>query len=102
MPLSNEQLRLIENLSVAYDEWILAEQSLFRLGGRLTWKSIDGKDHLYRVRDRIGNADYIGPRQAKTESLAAKEMPAREEAKNRSRQIKTRFAELAAQYRALR
>lgn len=102
MPLSNEQLRLIENISVAYDEWISAEQTLFQLGGRLAWKSVDGNDHLYRVTDRVGNAEYIGPRNASTEGLAATEMPAREDAKNRSKSIKARFTELAAQYRVLR
>lgn len=102
MPFTNEQLRLVENLSVAYDEWISAEQTLFQQGGRLAWKVIDGSQHLYRIKDRVGNADYIGPRNADTESLAAKEMPSREEAKQRSRSLKTRFPELAAQYRALR
>ncbi len=102
MPLSNEQLRLIENLSVAYDEWISAEQTLFQFGGRLAWKTVDGSDHLYRVTDRAGNAKYLGPRDAATEALAATELPAREDAKNRSKSIKARFTELAAQYRALR
>ena len=102
MAFSNEQLRLIENLSIAYEEWISAEQILFRFGGRLAWKSIDGKDHLYRITDRAGNADYIGPRNAETEGLAATEIPQRDDAKNRSKHVKARFTELAAQYRALR
>lgn len=102
MPLTNEQLRLIENLSVAYEEWISVEQTLFQQGGRLAWKKVDGSEHLYRVKDRVGNADYIGPRNADTESLAAREIPVRKEAKQRSKNLKSRFPELAAQYRALR
>ena len=102
MTLTNEQLRLLENLTVAYDEWIAAERSLFRQGGRLAWKVIDGKDHLYRVIDRVGNAEYVGPRNAETEKLATREMPERKDARQRARALKRRFPELAAQYRALK
>lgn len=102
MPLSNEQLRLLDNLNVAYDEWIAAERVIHRHGGRLTWKTVDGSDHLYRVIDRKGNATYIGPRNAETEAVAARQMPEREAAKARAKAVKSRFPELAAQYRALR
>lgn len=102
MRFSNEQLRVLENLAVAYDEWIQAERALHDVGGRPAWKTVAGKDYLYLISDRRGNAVSLGPRSADTEARFAQLYETRHAAKQRSRSIKTRFEQLASIYRALR
>lgn len=102
MNFTDEQLRLHENLSVAFDTWIDAERTLFSLGGRPQWKKISGNEYLYLITDRQGNGRSLGPRSPETEAEYERIQGLREPALATSQSTKARFPELAAQYRALR
>jgi hypothetical protein len=64
--LDDEALRLIANLEQRYAGWIDAERLL--VPGRLTWKTISGKDYLYRIINGQGDGRSLGPRSAATEA----------------------------------
>lgn len=102
MPFSNEQLRLHENLTVAYEEWIAAQRTLFGHAGRPSWKTVAGKDYLYLIRDGAGNGTSLGRRSPKTEAIWQEIGAQRKQALSRSKSLANTMAELAAQYRALR
>lgn len=74
--LDDEALRLIANLEQRYAAWIDAERILD--ASRLTWKTVSGKDYLYRIVDGHGNGRSLGPRSAETETLWEAARTARE------------------------
>lgn len=65
--IGDEGLRLLANMESRYDTWRQATRQL--RDGRLTWKTSNGNDYLYRVIDSRGNGTSLGPRSAQTEGL---------------------------------
>jgi hypothetical protein len=51
-------LRLLANLEQRYAAWMDAER--VTLPGRLAWKTIAGKDYLYRIVNGRGNGRSLG------------------------------------------
>lgn len=68
MKFNDEQLRVVENLAMAYDGWLAARRALIPYPHRLAWKTVGGKDYLYAIRDGKGNGTSLGPRSAETET----------------------------------
>lgn len=101
-PFSDEQLRLLVNLEPQYEVWIEAERALEKLPYGLSWKQVSGKDYLYELIDRNGNAKSRGPRSPETEAFYERSRAKKEEAKNRRDQSWSRLAETGRLYRALR
>jgi hypothetical protein len=64
--IDDEALRLLVNLEQRYAAWMDAER--VTLPGRLAWKTIDGKDYLYRIINGRGDGRSLGPRSAETKS----------------------------------
>ena len=67
--MDDEGLRLITNLAQRYSTWVEAQRLL--LSGRLAWKSVGGRDYLYRIVDGRGNGRSLGPRSEDTERMFA-------------------------------
>jgi hypothetical protein len=64
--IDDESLRLLANLEQHYAAWIDAERIL--LPGRLAWKSVAGKDYLYRLTNGRGDGRSLGARSPTTEA----------------------------------
>ncbi len=65
--IDDEGLRLLANLEQHYASWVEAARLL--LPGRLTWKSVAGREYLYRIVNGRGHGRSLGPRSAATERL---------------------------------
>lgn len=101
-PFSDEQMRLLVNLEQQYEVWIEAERALETLPYGLSWKTISGRDYLYELIDRNGNAKSRGPRSPETEAFYKRSRAEKVEAKKRREQSWNRLAETGRLYRALR
>lgn len=101
-PFSDEQMRLLVNLEQQYEVWIEAERALETLPYGLSWKTISGRDYLYELIDRNGNAKSRGPRSPETEAFYERSRAEKVEAKKRREQSWNRLAETGRLYRALR
>ena len=69
--ISNSQSKCItdaEQLHSALQD-ALSKSSDYK--GGMHWKTVSGKEYLYRQLDRKGNAKSLGPRSEKTEELLA-------------------------------
>ncbi len=76
MEINDEGLRLLSNMAGRYDAWVQAARATAQ--GHLRWRLSDGREYLYRIRDRAGNAVSLGPRTAETEAQLAAYETARE------------------------
>lgn len=102
MQFNEEQLRILENLHVSYDAWLLASRALADLGPRLAWKRIKDRDYLYQIRDGRGNGTSLGPRSAETESRHDNYVQARQQAEESLAALKRKQQQYGLMYRALR
>lgn len=96
MKISEEAQRILANVAQHYDVWLDASRHLAT--GRLQWKTVSGRDYLYRLIDRTGNGTSLGPRGADTEQLFAEFSRARETRVSTEEVLR----EEAGIYRALR
>jgi hypothetical protein len=77
--MDDEALRLLTNLAQRYSAWVDAERLL--RSGRVAWKTVHGRDYLYRIANGRGNGRSLGPRSQDTERVYAAAAAARESAK---------------------
>ena len=100
--LTDEQLRVAINLADAYEAWLplAREEPAFR--DRLQWKTVSGRQYLYRIRDRQGNGTSLGARSTQTERIHDEYQTARSDLRDRVARISPTLQEAAAVYRALR
>lgn len=96
MKINDEGQRLLVNLAQHYEVWLDASRVLAK--GRLQWKTVAGKDYLYRIVDSRGNGTSLGPRGSQTEEQYEAFRRRREALDQINERLKTE----AAQYRALR
>jgi hypothetical protein len=101
-PFSDEQLRAAINLADAYEAWLPLARSAPAYADRLGWKTISGKQYLYRIRDRRGNGTSLGPRNPDTEQLHAEYQSAKTALREQVGRISPTLDEATAVYRALR
>lgn len=95
MDLPASAPRIIANLSQRYATWLAAERVV--APGRLTWKTVSGREYLYRIVDGAGNGTSLGARSPETEA-AFEEYQA---AKQRATQLANQLLQDGALYRAL-
>jgi hypothetical protein len=101
-PFSDEETRVLVNLEQQYEVWIEAERAITRLPYNLNWKTIQGKDYLYEVIDRIGNAKSLGRRSSENESKYEAYQTGKADLIARRNESRDRLAETCRLYRALR
>lgn len=101
-PLNDEQLRAAINLADAYESWLPLARAAPAYRDRMAWKTISGRQYLYRVRDRQGNAASLGPRSPDTEALYDQYRAARADLRDRVARLNPALEQAAAVYRALR
>jgi hypothetical protein len=104
MEFSSEQLRILENVRVAYDAWLQTAKQVPDGRPWLAWKTISGKEYLYQRLDRSGRGQSLGRRSTETEALHEDyrlRMDRREEALSRIKQSEAKLHELARLYRAV-
>jgi hypothetical protein len=94
--INEEGQRLLVNLEQHYDVWMKASRDI--AFGRLHWKTVSGKEYLYRVIDSRGNAKSLGRRSDETEALYGDYRRALETREKSSEQLRM----YAALYRSLR
>ena len=99
---SDEQLRTAVNLADAYEAWLPLARAEPDFAVRLLWKTISGRQYLYRIRDRRGNGTSLGPRGPDTERLYAEYQTSKTELRDRVARLSPTLNEAAKVYRALR
>ena len=103
IPFNEEQQRLLNNLSQYYDAWLAHARPLHdEYADRLQWKTVAGKQYLYRIVDRKGNGASLGPKSAATEAEFARYTTERDKFRAGARAAKSRLVVAGSLYRALR
>ena len=67
--LDNNSRRILVDISQLYESLLEAQQEQSRFQGSMVWKRVNGKEYLYKLRNRKGHGSSLGPRSAKTESI---------------------------------
>jgi hypothetical protein len=98
---NDEQLRLAANLRQYYEACCDSERALRQFVGYLSWKTIGGRDYLYRT-DSRGHGTSLGPRSPGTEHQFAKLKGDRKDAADRVRAQAEQLKVAGAMYRTLR
>src|ERR1700730_10868249 len=102
VPFSDEETRVLVNLEQQYEVWIEAERALAALPYNLKWKTVRGKDYLYEVIDRTGNAKSLGPNSPENHAVFARYQSDKATATIRRDESRGRCEETCRLYRALR
>lgn len=79
-----------------------AERKAVDYQGGMHWKTISGKEYLYRTQNRQGNAKSMGPRSEKTEAIYASFMRRKEDLTERIKSLREELsiqAKINAAYR---
>ncbi|MDY7574632.1 GSU2403 family nucleotidyltransferase fold protein [Actimicrobium sp. CCI2.3] len=99
--LSNLQSRQQIDISQTYQSWRhLSEHYRASYAGGMGWKSIGGKDYLYRVTNRTGGGRSLGPRALATEDIYEKFHSGKLKTKARLKDLSASLAILAGGARA--
>jgi hypothetical protein len=101
LSFNDEQLRVAANLAQYYDAWRDSERALRQFVGYLGWKTIAGREYLYRT-DTRGQGSSLGPRSPETEQVHAEFQQGRREAADRVAAQEEQLRVLGALYRSLR
>lgn len=101
-PFSDEEARVLVNLQQQYEVWIEAERALLVLPYNLRWKTVQGKDYLYEMLDRAGNAKSLGPRSPETEATFQRYQLRKSILSKRRDESRQSLQETCRLYRALR
>ena len=100
--LTDEQLRAAINLADAYEAWVPLARAESAFADRLQWKTVAGRQYLYRIRDRQGNGNSLGPRSPENEKQYTDYQMAKADLRDRVTRLSPALDEAAAVYRALR
>lgn len=101
-PFTEEQARLLVNLRQRYENWMDIERERRILPYDLRKKAINGQHYLYRITDRSGNGKSLGPWDEEREAEFISYHAGKAALKERLATSRTKLAESAALYRALR
>ena len=63
------QQETLARATAAHQAYLKARQAVQPLKGGMHWKRINGREYLYKYRDRYGNGASLGPRSPETERL---------------------------------
>lgn len=67
--LTNTQAKQYLDAVSAYEGWVQSSHQALDYSGGMHWKTIAGKQYLYKTLDRRGNAKSCGPRSEVTERI---------------------------------
>lgn len=67
--LSNAQAKTVIDAEQAFEAYRDAVDKFAAYQGGMHWKTVKGRDYLYRTFDRNGNAKSLGPRSRETEAV---------------------------------
>lgn len=99
--LNGDQVRQLIDAEQVFSSYAAARSRLdHSFNGSMSWKTVDGRDYLYRKRDGIWKS--LGPRNADTEIIHTQFHVGRQRAKWRVQKTKLRLDETAPVHRALR
>ena len=98
---NDEQLRVAANLRQYYDAWRSAKRDAAQLTGYMAWKTVKGRQYLYRLTDTKGNGTSLGPRTAETEARFAAFTRSREQIASRVKGASEQLEITGALYRSL-
>ena len=100
---NEEQQRLLNNLTQYYDAWLgHARRLRAEFTYRLQWKTVAGREYLYKIVDRKGNGTSLGAKSAANEAEFSRYTAAREQVRAGERAAKSKLAVAGSLYRALR
>src|SRR3546814_9071292 len=102
LPFTDEQLRVAANLEQHYDTWMATQHALFALPDGMQWKTVSGRDYLYKIADRRGNGRSLGPRSPETEVLFGQYRADKRALTERAAASAAKLDETCRLYRALR
>lgn len=103
IPFNEEQQRLLNNLTQYYDAWLgHARRLRAEFTYRLQWKTVAGREYLYKIVDRKGNGASLGAKSAANEAEFSRYPAAREQVRAGERAAKSKLAVAGSLYRALR
>ena len=102
VPFSDEETRVLVNLAQQYEVWMEAERVLAGLPYNLRWKTVSGRDYLYEIIDRQGNAKSLGARAPENEAVFDDYHSRKNEATHRRDESRAALDETCRLYRALR
>lgn len=100
--LSNAQAKQYLDAVSAYEGWVQASRQALDYSGGMHWKTIAGKQYLYKTKDRRGNAKSCGPRGEATERIYTDFTRRKEEITTRLGHFKTLMVTHARVNAALR
>ncbi|WVT76850.1 GSU2403 family nucleotidyltransferase fold protein (plasmid) [Sinorhizobium chiapasense] len=98
---TDEQRRVLINIQQHYDVWLGVERALITLPYGMKWAERSGKQYLYELLDRTGNAKSLGARSEKTEAAYERFLRTKEDLEGRLLESRKRLAETCALYRSL-
>jgi hypothetical protein len=98
---SDEQRRVLINLEQHYEVWIDAVRAADGMPYGMKWVERSGKEYLYQLNDRVGNAKSLGPRSPETEGIFNRYKTLKGETDNRRETSGKTLAETCAIYRSL-
>jgi len=67
--LDNESKRILIDMQQLYDQFLTVQVQLDKYKGSMTWKTVDNRQYLYRLRGRRGYGKSLGSRSDKTEEI---------------------------------
>ena len=101
-PLSNQQRLHQVNSEQLYENYRSSRGHWAAYVYGMRWKSIRGKEYLFKDRDRRGNGKSLGPRSKETEAVLAAFQAGREVAQERLKLVTEKLQEQARLNKALR
>lgn len=101
-PLSNQQRLHQVNSEQLYENYRSSRGHWVAYAYGMRWKTIRGKEYLFKDRDRRGNGKSLGPRSKETEAVLAAFQAGREVAQERLRLVTEKLQEQARLNKALR
>jgi hypothetical protein len=84
----------------AHQAYLNALKASRPLKGGMHWKTIKGREYLYKYRDRLGHGDSLGPRSPETERLLDEYARQRQELTSRLRHRRHQLSEVVRFCRA--
>lgn len=99
---SDEQRRVLVNIEQHYETWRDTQRALRKLPYGMKWAQRSGREYLYEVLDRTGNAKSLGARSAETAARHARYVEAKQALEARLSSNAETLAQTSRIYRSLR
>ncbi len=100
--LSSDQLRTMVDTQQLFEAWAESLDRARSFRGGMHWKSVAGKQYLFRTRDRRGNGKSLGPRSPEAERTLERFKQNKAEVEEREKSLRRRLAEQARYCKAAR